>query len=65
MLTGKTSNSLDFTSISSGWIIGVEKPVLVHCRPKIADNEEGIKEVKKKKGLEAQLFVYLHCSLEA
>jgi hypothetical protein len=32
---------------------------------KIADNEEGIKEVKKKKGLDALLFVYLHCLLEA
>ena len=36
-----------------------------------AHNEEGIKEVpnnginKKKKGLEALLFVYLHCLLEA
>ena len=31
----------------------------------LATNEEGIKEVKKKKGLEAPLFVYLHCLLEA
>ncbi len=32
--------------------------------PSMTHNEEGIKEVKKKR-LEAQLFVYLHCLFEA
>jgi hypothetical protein len=39
-------------------------------RQNMTHNEEGIKEVKKKKGLEAlpiaiRMFVYLHCLLEA